>query len=154
MKLVKTTEHLNVFECGAFHLFERETVERRLFVGFVRDAKKDPKRWPVVTALFSVFDDDVRAWYCLEWLETSRYTGETDSMFRDFGPLKNLLGVTDRDLLRMGRAMDDQVIRDEFMGAIEELYPGFDAAPERQEAADGSVYYLDTLDAELVASEE
>jgi hypothetical protein len=120
------TEHLKVFESGRFQLFgdgEPGWPPKCLYVGFVRDAVDDPKRWPAVTALFTVFtrSNDGTDWYFLEWLETSMYTGETEPL-------------------------DGQVIRDEFMGVLEELHPGFVAEPEAQEEDDGSVYYIDTLD--------
>src|SRR5262245_57176989 len=99
MKRVKMTKRLNVFGTEVFQPFggddDEVPVKRRMYVGFERDMTDGPYRVPAITALFTLLPtDDGGHWYFLEWLETSQHY--------------------DDDNLA-------QAIRDEFMGAVEEL---------------------------------
>jgi hypothetical protein len=128
-----------VFDAGLFQEFEPsepEACQRRLYVAFERDmCEIEQFRWTALTALFTTDRERMkketcggRDWHFLEWLETSRYY--------DADP---------------DRA---QLLRNEFMGALYELHPDLTAEPEEQEAEDGSVDYLDTLDGNEFAKRE
>src|SRR5262249_33372459 len=118
MKLVKETRYLEVFETEPFQAFGASggfkpgcTCRWRLYVGFEREHDEQYRR-PAVTALFTVLLPlcaGNEETYFLEWLETSRYYD----------------------------AESAQLIRDEFMGVLQELHPpGSHSEPQAQQARD------------------
>jgi hypothetical protein len=129
MRLLGKTDLLHVFESEPFVIGGEFCNKRRLYVGFdPTDCDVVHTPMPVVTALVSFsIDKEIPM---VDWLETCR-------------------------VVKHQLSLDDECkLRDDFTKVVLEHLPGIDEPdPETCEEADGTVHYLDTVDA-LVADQK